>query len=81
VIGELLPNVGGYRRPGAFKAEPALQFIGQQGEVERLTMWQIGPETDVLELANLVVIPPEALGIKASCRSATGDATHKAGWA
>ena len=40
MIGELLPNVGGYRRPGAFKAEPALQFIGQQGEVERLTMWQ-----------------------------------------
>ncbi len=39
-MGELLPNVSGYRRPGAFKAEPALQFIGQQGEVERLTMWQ-----------------------------------------
>src|SRR2546422_11756009 len=64
-IGELLPNVGGYRRPGAFKAEPALQFIGQQGEVERLAMWQdVGQKLTCWSWPIWLVIPAGSFGDK-----------------
>ena len=42
VLGEVLPHVGGHRGTGAMEIEPTGQFVGQQGEIQRLVVRQNG---------------------------------------
>jgi hypothetical protein len=44
-FGELLPDVGGHGRARTLEPEPAFEFIGQEGEIQGLTVRQdVGQE-------------------------------------
>jgi len=60
-----LTDVGGHGSPGAFKAETTFQFIGQQGEIEWLTVGQdLGQKLGGLGRPIGVVIATGRLGLK-----------------